>query len=177
MATWQCLLAGFHPAVGHTGLVEAFGRRIAKHRAELGWTQARLAERIAVSRVALSHLEASMTVANERTVTLLAATFGVEPLELVEGTDYPMAKAERLPHVVARHTETDLQLALLSADLRWIDLLRGDNRPVDPATARAIRTCLDAWRTRLELAHRRAADPGERTRIVQALQELRRLPR
>nr|MBA2283396.1 helix-turn-helix transcriptional regulator [Acidimicrobiia bacterium] len=99
---------------------ENFGRRIAGLRARLGWTQQVLADRLAMSRVAVSHLEAGMSVASERTVVLLAGVFKVEPDELVTGTNYPRAKAERLPTEAARHTELDLQLALLDRDLEWL---------------------------------------------------------
>ena len=43
--------------------------------------------------------------------------FKVEPHELVAQTDYPPAKAERLPVVAARYTEVEHQLALLDARL------------------------------------------------------------
>jgi transcriptional regulator with XRE-family HTH domain len=36
---------------------ENLGRRIADLRAKLGWTQQELAERVGISRVAVSHLE------------------------------------------------------------------------------------------------------------------------
>jgi transcriptional regulator with XRE-family HTH domain len=93
------------------------GHRIAKHRGELGWTQAELAERVGISRVALSHIESGISNPGERTVALLAGVFKVEPHELVEQTDYPRAKAERLPVVAARYTEVEHQLALLDAQL------------------------------------------------------------
>src|SRR5690242_13786132 len=96
---------------------ESLGDRIAKHRTELGWTQAELAERVGISRVALSHIEARISTPGERTVALLAGVFKVEPHELVTGTDYPAAKAERLPLVAARYTEVEHQLALLDAQL------------------------------------------------------------
>jgi transcriptional regulator with XRE-family HTH domain len=94
---------------------ESLGRRIAKHRADLGWTQVELAERVGISRVALSHLEAGMSSAGVRTVALLAGVFKLEAHELVADTDYPRAKAERLPVVTARYTEVEHQLALLDA--------------------------------------------------------------
>ncbi len=96
---------------------EALGERIAKHRSELGWTQAELAERVGISRVALSHIEASISQPGERTVALLAGAFKLEPYELVAATDYPSGKAERLPLVAARYTEVEHQLALLDAQL------------------------------------------------------------
>jgi transcriptional regulator with XRE-family HTH domain len=96
---------------------EALGHRIAKHRTQLGWTQAELAERVGISRVALSHIEAAISNPGERTVALLAGVFKVEPHELVTGTDYPPAKAERLPVVAARYTEVEYQLGILDARL------------------------------------------------------------
>jgi transcriptional regulator with XRE-family HTH domain len=99
---------------------ESLGHRIAKHRTELGWTQAELADRVGISRVALSHIESGITNPGERTVALLAGVFKVEPHELVAGTDYPVAKAERLPVVSARYTEVEHRLALLDAQLAVI---------------------------------------------------------
>jgi transcriptional regulator with XRE-family HTH domain len=96
---------------------ELLGHRIAKHRATLGWTQAELAERVGISRVALSHIEAGMSNPGERTVALLAGVFKVEPHDLVARTDYPRAKGERLPVVAARYTEVEHRLALLDAQL------------------------------------------------------------
>lgn len=107
------------------------GRRIARLRGDLGWNQQELAERIGVSRTAVSHLEAGLSSPGERTVAILAGLFKVEPHELVAGTDYPAAKAERLPVVVCRYTEIELQLRLLAADEAhglpldgWADRLR-----------------------------------------------------
>ena len=118
----------------HTGVVANLGQRIAALRAGRGWTQQELAERLAISRVALSHLEAGMSTPGERTIALLAGLFKLEPHELVEGTNYPMAKAERLPVVVCRYTEVELQLRLLALDEErgldgprrrdWLDRLR-----------------------------------------------------
>jgi transcriptional regulator with XRE-family HTH domain len=101
---------------------ESLGRRIGKFRADLGWTQQDLADRIGVSRAAVSHLEAGLNVPSERTVTLLAGIFKCEPHHLVAGTSYPGAKAERLPVVACRYTEVELQLRLLAetpSDPRW----------------------------------------------------------
>jgi transcriptional regulator with XRE-family HTH domain len=100
---------------------EPLGHRIAKHRTELGWTQADLAERVGISRVALSHIESGISNPGERTVALLSGVFKLEPHELVAGTDYPPAKAERLPVVAARYTEVEHQLALLDARLAAVD--------------------------------------------------------
>lgn len=98
-------------------MTESLGRRIADRRNQLGWTQQELADRLGVSRAAVSHLEAGLNVPGERTVTLLAGLFKCEPHELVSATSYPAAKAERLPVVACRYTEVELQLHLLDADL------------------------------------------------------------
>ncbi|MEM8533628.1 MAG: helix-turn-helix transcriptional regulator [Chloroflexota bacterium] len=96
------------------------GKRIAYLRVQCGWTQEELAERIALSRVAISHFEAGLAVPGERTIVLLAGLFKLEPYALIEHTDYPAAKADRLPSVACRYTETELQLALLQRDLWWL---------------------------------------------------------
>jgi transcriptional regulator with XRE-family HTH domain len=106
------------------------GRRIAGLRNDLGMTQQEVADRLGVSRVAVSHIEAGMSVPSERTVVLLAGLFKVEPHELVDGTKYPMAKAERLPPVAARHTDVELQLALCENDLAWVERTGIDARAV-----------------------------------------------
>ena len=49
----------------------SLGRRIAALRAERGWTQQELADRLGVSRVAVSHLETDLSTPGERTVALL----------------------------------------------------------------------------------------------------------
>ncbi len=144
------------------GAGETLGRRIARLRSSLGLTQADLAARVAISRVALSNLESDRSVAGERTVALLAGVFGTEATDLVAGTDYPSAKAERLPLVVARHTEVDLRLALLDRDLRWME---GAPR----AVAERVRA---EWRTELTALHAEVADLGERARVRHALEGL-----
>ena len=107
----------------------ASGRRIAAHRAKLGLTQQELADRLAISRVAVSHLESGLSDPGERTVTLLAGLFKLEPHELVAGTSYPRGQGRRLPVVTARYTEVELQLALLDADLAWLEHLTPGRRP------------------------------------------------
>jgi len=80
----------------------SLGARIASHRKALGWTQQELSERLGASRTAVSHLEAGLATPSERTVALLAGLFKIEPHDLIQGTGYPLAKAERLPAVVCR---------------------------------------------------------------------------
>lgn len=128
--------------------VPSLGRRIAASRSALGWTQQELADRLGASRTAVSHLEAGLSVPSERTVTLMAGLFKCEPLDLVAGTDYPEAKAERLPVVACRYTEVELQLRLLDADL---------------ASGRT-----EGWHERLRLLATRSWDRREREAINSA---------
>lgn len=140
------------------------GRRIGELRGKLGWTQQDLADRLGISRVAVSHLEAGLSSPGERTVTLLAGVFKMEPHELVAGTAYPAAKAERLPAVTARHTEVELALALFERDLAWLDRTGGaHDRPV-----------LEEWRSRLAALADDAADGRERAAVRDALAAVRR---
>jgi transcriptional regulator with XRE-family HTH domain len=132
---------------------ESLGDRIAKHRTELGWTQAELAGRVGISRVALSHIESTISTPGERTVALLAGVFKVEPHELVADTDYPAAKAERLPLVAARYTEVEHQLALLDARLAAI------------TDARERACVVDDARAQLRELLARANDPRERAQL------------
>ena len=154
---------------------------MAKLRGELGWTQAQLAARVAVSRVALSHVESNVSIPSERTVTLigkpdchlcertvtlLAGVFGRDPHELAAGTDYPPAKAERLPLVAARHTEVDHQLAVLEAVLGLVERVPGPGRDRLAADLR------HEWRDRLGDLLARTADLDERRRLRSALRAL-----
>jgi transcriptional regulator with XRE-family HTH domain len=142
---------------------ENLGRRIADLRTKLGYTQQELAERLAVSRTAVSHLEAGMTVPGERTVVLLAGLFKMEPHELVAGTAYPVAKAERLPAIAARHTEVELLVALLDNDLAWLERTDGS----------FDRRVLDEWDARLRAADAWHLDLRERELLRDAMQRVR----
>jgi transcriptional regulator with XRE-family HTH domain len=136
-------------------LAPELGRRIADLRAKRGWTQVDLAARLGVSRTAVSHAEAGLSIPGERTVALLAGLFGMEPHELVAGTDYPSAKAERLPVVVARYTEVEHQLALLERDAGWVEpRLKAE------------------WVARLRALLDDTHDPAERDALTAALRRL-----
>lgn len=128
-------------------------------------TQSDLAARVAISRVALSNLESSRSTPGERTVTLLAGVFGLEPADLVAGTDYPVAKAERLPLVAARHTEVELQLALLERDLRWLE----------GAPAPVAERVVSQWRHDLARLTEEVRDPAQRRLLGEAIDRLSRL--
>ena len=119
-----------------------------------------------LSRVALSHIEANLSVPSERTVTLLAGVFGCEPCA-GRGTDYPPAKAERLPLVTARHTEVDHQLAVLDAVLATVARVPAPERDRLAADVRA------EWRAGWRPCSR-GDDPGERHRLRAALGSLAR---
>jgi transcriptional regulator with XRE-family HTH domain len=142
---------------------ERLGERIARLRCLLGWTQQELADRLAISRVAVSHLEMGISVPSERTIVLLAGVFHLEPLELVEGTVYPEAKAERLPLVAARYTEVELQVAQLQRELGWLARIGGDDDA--EALGEQIRS---EWRRRIADLAVRTLDPGERRLLAQA---------
>ncbi len=102
---------------------EPIGQRIAALRQEMGWTQQALADRLGISRVAVSHIEADISVPGERTITLLAGLFKTPPHELVHGTTYPQAKADRLPRMVCSFTAFEVAIALFENDLAWLGRL------------------------------------------------------
>jgi len=135
---------------------ETLGQRIARLRGRRGWTQQELAERLAASRVAVSHFEAGVALPSERTVVLLAGLFHLEPHELIAGTSYPSAKAERLPLCACRYTEAELQMALLRRDLEW-----AARAPLQRAEL------LQEWALRLSALHQRTDDAGEQRLIAQ----------
>jgi transcriptional regulator with XRE-family HTH domain len=152
-------------SAGQGGQFEKLGRRIAAHRAKLGWTQQELADRLAISRVAVSHLEAGLSAPGERTVALLAGLFKLAPHELVAGTDYPAAKAERLPVVVPQYTEVELQLQLFEVDVRWLEHVR-------PVEAERV---LAQWDAAFGLLRDEAFDERERAHVEEARSRVRAL--
>jgi len=130
-----------------------------------GITQAELADRVGISRVALSHIETSRSIPGERTVALLAGMFRCEPFELVSGTDYPTSKAERLPTVVARYTEVEYQLGVLEAQLSAVAC--ASHEPSRTAGELAAR-----WRPALQKLLEAANDPDERRLLREAMKRL-----
>lgn len=136
MDTWEPTWPGRPPGAG------SLGQRIAALRVDRGWTQQQLADRLGISRVAVSHLETDLNTPSERTVALLAGLFRLEPHDLVAGTSYPTAKSDRLPLVVTRWTEVEHQLALLSRDLWWLD---GADGAVAEAPGALVQQVLGEW--------------------------------
>jgi transcriptional regulator with XRE-family HTH domain len=137
-------------------MIETLGERLGRLRATQGWTQQELADRIAVSRVAISHFEMDLAVPSERTVALLASVFKQDPAALVAGTYYPAGKAERLPSVVARYTEVEKELCLLQRDFEWLKRLD------DPRLSFDI---CQRWLDRLNTLEAATADKHERRLI------------
>lgn len=135
----------------------SLGPRIASLRAERGWTQQQLADRLGISRVAVSHLETDINTPGERTVALLAGLFRMEPHDLVDGTSYPMAKRDRLPLVVARWTEIEHTLSLLARDLWWLDRGAPDSSQI-----------LTEWEATLAKLSPTVLDPGEAAAVAEA---------
>jgi len=140
----------------------SLGTRLAAHRRALGWTQQELAERLGASRAAVSHLEAGLSTPSERTIALLAGIFKCEPHDLVADTAYPVAKAERLPAVVCRYTEVELQLRLLEADEAGGRLETPEQR--------------ESWDARLRLLGKETWDRRERDAVAAARARLKAGP-
>lgn len=133
-------------------------------RTERRWTQQQLADRLGISRVAVSHLETDLNTPSERTVALLAGLFGMEPHDLVSATSYPRAKSDRLPLVVTRWTEVEHQLALLERDLWWIDA-----NPGVTASVAVVEQVLIEWEVVLTKLAGRTLDPNGSASLVEAL--------
>lgn len=149
----------------------SLGRRIAALRTERGWTQQQLADRLAISRVAVSHLETDVNIPGERTVALLAGLFGMEPHDLVAATSYPPAKADRLPLVVARWTEVEHRLALLARDLWWLDGGAG-GAVADTAVTERV---LGEWETELAKLAARVHERREQPAVAAARRQVANL--
>jgi transcriptional regulator with XRE-family HTH domain len=147
---------------------ETIGKRIARLRQECGWTQQSLAERLALSRVAVSHIEMDLSLPSERTITLLAGLFHLRPTELAAGTTYPPAKADRLPHLACCYTALEHQVGLLFNDLDWLARIQG--LPGWHVFAQEI---WDRWLGRLETARGEALDQAEKGLIARAGEALR----
>ncbi|CAN5687056.1 hypothetical protein BH10ACT1_BH10ACT1_01890 [soil metagenome] len=158
MDTWEPTWPGRPPGPG------SLGQRISVLRADRGWTQQQLADRLGISRVAVSHLETDLNTPSERTVAILAGLFRMEPHDLVAGTSYPMAKSDRLPLVVTRWTEVEHQLALLERDLWWLD--GGSGGSIAPGTV--TEQVLATWEADLAKLADRVADPADAALLADA---------
>ena len=151
-------------------MFQTIGKRIAKLRGERGWTQQYIAERIAISRAAVSHIEMGITIPGERTITLLAGLFKMTPLSLVEDTTYPRAKSDRLPFNVCCYTPLEIDLSLMENDFKWLELIQNTS---------LFDACKDQmythWSTRLSERDSLTFDPLEKISIQQARQRLHQL--
>jgi transcriptional regulator with XRE-family HTH domain len=126
-------------------MAESIGKRIAFLRQKNGWTQQSLANRLAMSRVAISHIEMDLSIPSERSITLMAGIFKLSPFELVDDTTYPKAKLERLPELTTIYTDLELQFCLLNNDTEWLS--RMDNPAIK---INCLRQLLDKWLPQLE---------------------------
>jgi transcriptional regulator with XRE-family HTH domain len=145
---------------------EPIGKRIARMRTDNNWTQQALATRLALSRVAVSHIELDLILPGERTIVLLAGLFKVPPCELVAGTTYPQAKAEKLPANVCYYTALELEIQLLDNDLAWLERL--DEIIGTPAVHPYTVEISDKWVARLAQWYDQSVDEDERRMIAQA---------
>ncbi len=108
-----------------------------------------------------------MRVASERTVVILSGVFGLAPLDLVSGTSYPLAKAERLPIIAALYTEVSLTLAVFQAESNLMKEL------AVPETKTA--SWAAGWARRLSDMRDRWPDRIERGELDRCLQQIRAL--
>ena len=148
--------------------LETIGQRIGQLRQAKGWTQQALAERIAISRVAISHIEMDLSTPGERTIALLAGVFKVSPQALVADTTYPQAKAERLPPVVCSYTALEVDLSLLENDLGWLERFAGSSH--HPRLLEEVRA---RWLPRLEAWRRQVLDSEQEAQLDAAFAALR----
>lgn len=148
-------------------MAETLGARLGRLRTHHGWTQQDLAERIAVSRVAISHFEMDLAVPSERTIALLAGVFKVDPHALVADTYYPDGKTHRLPVVVARYTEVEKELCVLDRDLEWLALLDDTERTFHTCQ-HWLRRIDDLQQCSLDKRERKLLDAARRTLLLRA---------
>ena len=144
------------------------GKRIANLRQQHNWTQQELADRAAISRVAVSHIEMGLSIPGERTIALLAGIFKLTPDNLVMDTTYPQAKAERLPLVVCSYTPLEVDLKLMENDLRWVEQLENPGE-----RARKKHAVIQKWTQKLQSWSERCVDPHEKKLLLQAQKQLR----
>jgi transcriptional regulator with XRE-family HTH domain len=152
-------------------MVETIGKRIAYLRQKNNWTQQSLANRLAMSRVAISHIEMDLNIPSERSITLMAGIFKLSPLELVEGTTYPRAKAERLPEINNLYTQLELDFALIMNDAAWLNRL--DDAQLK---SRYLNEIIMKWSSHLENLNTRCIDERETNillRLKQVLEDLK----
>ena len=146
---------------------QSIGKRIAALRQQGGWTQESMAERLAISRVAVSHIEMDLSVPGERTITLLAGLFIMRPFELVAGTTYPQAKTDRLPRMVCCYTELEMDLALMENDLAWLACL-----PCGGDLEIMQKEIMVKWMPRLGEWEKEIIDGNERNILIEKKQSL-----
>ena len=148
-------------------MLQTIGKRIAELRNKLGWTQQYLAERLAISRVAVSLIEMDISTPGERTVTLLAGLFKIPPHILVENTTYPLAKKDKLPYVTCCYTQLETDIIVMENDLEWLE-----NSNDSPNFLKLRENVLQKWSDRLNLWERDVVDPIEKGLIQDAWKKI-----
>jgi transcriptional regulator with XRE-family HTH domain len=148
-------------------MLQTIGKRIAEFRNELGWTQQYLAERLAISRVAVSHIEMDISIPGERTIALLAGLFKIPPHALVENTTYPRAKKDKLPHITCCYTQLESDLIILDNDIEWLDECQDS-----PRFLKLREKIQQKWLEKLYMWELDVIDPIERTLIQNAWRKI-----
>jgi transcriptional regulator with XRE-family HTH domain len=146
---------------------QTIGKRVAKLRQEKGWTQQMLADRLAISRVAVSHIEMDISIPGERTITLLAGLFKITPYDLVQDTTYPNAKTDRLPFVACSYTLLECDILLLENDLAWLQEIR--KHPTYPRLREKV---YRRWINRLASWETETIDPQEKELLAKGRVQL-----
>ncbi len=100
---------------------------------------------------------------------MLAGLFKLSPQALVEGTTYPLAKAERLPETTCSYTQLELNLALFENDLEWLEKL-----PNSPEKSRLTAQTLESWTPRLASLAETGSGEHERELLENARLKLRK---
>lgn len=149
---------------------EPIGQRIATLRQAMGWTQQALADRLGISRVAVSHIEADISIPGERTITLLGGLFKTPPHELVGGTTYPQAKVDRLPRMVCSYTAFEVAMALFENDISWLGRL-GDSSQYE----QFYKETRHKWVQKFENWEREMLDEQQKEVLMRAKLELNKI--
>ena len=148
-------------------MLQTIGKRIAEIRNRLGWTQQYLAERLAISRVAVSHIEMDISIPGERTIALLAGLFKMLPHTLVENTTYPQAKKDKLPYTACCYTQLESDLIVLDNDIEWLEECQDS-----PRFLKLRENIQQKWSERLYMWELDVVDPNERMLVQNAWRKI-----
>ena len=88
---------------------------------------------------------------------------------MVEGTTYPLAKAERLPETACSYTQLELDLALFENDLEGLEI-----HPNSPEKPMLTAQLLERWSPRLGSLAEAVSGEHERELLDKARLKLRK---